>query len=588
MPSGSVSRNLSMTTHQDPRERRDRLFKIHSTLRSADNLRPDEAFDELVKLYSIWSENDRPTTATASDARRVGLKLSAAARDDAFSGLAELLGPDGADLGSDLFQELVDVGVRAGLGQYFTPAPVSQAIADYLQPRGGETWMDPFLGSGHLLGSLAVAAPDPITLFGTDLDHRVLGLASLEAQLRHPRTPLSVAQISALGDRGDVLAAVGAPPEGVDGVVTNPPFGAVDFNRVGDNGYTLSRGPQTPIEVLGLEQSLRLLRAGGRMAIVLPQSVISNKRQDYVRRFIREQAAIDAVLSLPGETFSVFDGVGKACVLFLRKDQPTRSVWFGVASSVGWDTTGRAQGFEDVTATARALRQHKSVVGVVDRRPASEEFDRNLSPEWHLRSQEDGPRLDELARAVFLGKTPNRPDYCDARSEGSYRIVKVGDLTGRGIDWQPGARSFAIFRRHPASKVLQVGDILMTAAAHHPRYIAAKVDIVDVLPEGLEDRCVPSGEVLVVRIDPECIDPFVVLLWMRTAGGRAALQACVTGQTAHLHPDYVTEVHVPTALTADHCAAVAALGESLAARRVSEDLHALAETRFGEGLVPIP
>jgi hypothetical protein len=120
--------------------------------------------------------------------------------------------------------------------------------------------------------------------------------------------------------------------------------------------------------------------------------------------------------------------------------------------------------------------------------------------------------------------------------------------------------------------MLALGDIVMTAAAHHPRYIGAKVDIIDALPPLFGDRVFPCAELLVIRSDPAQVDPFALLLWLRTDEGRAAIQACVTGQTAHLHSEEVSEIVVPSpVLDADVSDARAALEESLRLRRASED-----------------
>jgi type I restriction enzyme M protein len=379
-----------------------------------------------------------------------------------------------------------------------------------------------------------------------------------------------------------VLAAVGAPEEGVDGIVTNPPFGAVDLNDHGANGFVLARGRQTPIEVLGLEQCLRLLKDGGRLGIVLPQSVLSNQRLQHVRKFLRERSTIDAVLSLPGEAFSMYEGVGKASVVFLTKKEASGgAVWFGRATSVGWDATGRLDGAEDVCLTARRMRDDESVLGVVDRRATSPLMDRNLTAEWHLRAVGDGMALSELSERIFLGKTPPRARYEAKEAHGALRVLKVGDLTGQGIDWSDKGRSYATYARAPADRLLQPGDIVLTAAAHHPKYIAAKVDLVDVLPKGWEGRCVPAGEVLAIRPRATALDPRVLLLWLRSTEGRSALQACVTGQTAHLHPDYVAEVRVPEALTTeDMSSATSLVSQSLQARRTFEELDAAATRQF--------
>jgi hypothetical protein len=160
-------------------------------------------------------------------------------------------------------------------------------------------------------------------------------------------------------------------------------------------------------------------------------------------------------------------------------------------------------------------------------------------------------------------------------------MLKVGDLTGNGIDWSPGERSHAAFPRPVTTKLLELGDIALTAAAHHPRYIGAKVDVVDVIPNQYGDRVMPCAEVLVIRPDRAKINPAALLLWLRSDEGRAALQACVTGQTAHLYPDEVAQIEIPqTVLEGDHSRAINLLRESLRLRRESEAAASAAREEF--------
>ena len=565
----------------DPKSRRDQLFRIHSALRSADNLRPDEAFDELVKLYRLWVEMGAVEVDRAL-ARRFGVELSPIALQAASGSLWRLLDGAGDGIGGELFQELADVAVRSGLGQYFTPTPVAQAMADFLDPQPGEHWMDPFLGSGLLLGAVALAADGPLHLYGCDLDKRVIRVAELEAELRHSESPLRAAQLSALEPPAKVLASVDAPEGGVCGIVTNPPFGAVDMNVDSAKGFELAQDRLTPIEVLAVEQCLQLLAPGGRMGIVLPQSVLSNKRLQYVREYLRTYSQIDAILSLPGEAFSMFEGVGKASVVFATNTASAkRSVWFGRSTSVGWDTTGRLSHDEDVRAVAKALRDRTTLLGSAEGRPLHADMDRNITAEWQIRAVGDGSPLGELAERIFLGKTPARALYGSKQEETAIRVLKVGNLTGSGVDWTDGERSYARFKKTPTDRLLQIGDIVLTAAAHHPRYIGAKVDLIDSFPPGWDGRCLPSGELLVIRLTENEALRMALLLWLRCSDGRAAIQACVTGQTAHLHPEYVAEVRLPnTVVSADLSVAAGLLVRSLESRRVSEELQAEANEHF--------
>ena len=73
-----------------------------------------------------------------------------------------------------------------------------------------------------------------------------------------------------------------------------------------------------------------------------------------------------------------------------------------------------------------------------------------------------------------------------------------------------------------------------------------------------------------------------LLLWLRCDEGRAALQACITGQTAHLHPEYIEDVTVPRPVVeGDLNEAVDLLSQALAHRRESERLAAAARDTFG-------
>jgi type I restriction enzyme M protein len=558
-----------------PHSRKQRLFELHSFLRSVDNLRPDEALDEIAKLFEYWVG----MRSFEGVAERGDLGISPEARNGAVSRLEPLLGELEPGQGADLFQELADVGVRAGMGQYFTPPPVADAMAAFLQPLPGETWLDPFCGSGLLLGAVATRASGPVQLFGIDRDPRVLHLARVEAALRHPASPLVLLHANALEEAPGLLDRVGAPVGGVDGVIANPPFGA-EIHIADTEAYAafdLARGGRkVALEILGLEQCIRMLRPGGRLGIVLPQGVLSNRSLAPVREYVLSGCRVDGVLSLPGETFTPYKGVNKASVLFLTRSEGRGArVRLGVSTSVGWDSTGKPSGTSDVAAVAEAMLADG---GGPEQSVA---LARNLSAEWLLRPEVDGIRLGDLCTAVFTGRTPARAAYTPTGdSPDAHRLLKVGDLTGSGIDWSPGERSFAAFAKSP-SRRLQVGDLATTAAAHHRRYIAAKVDIVDCLPTGFEERCAVVAEVLVMRPDPAKVDPFVLLLWLRTAEGREALQSCVTGQTAHLSADDVADVVVPhEILRRDAAHAVDAIRTSLRLRRESEAAAAEAVRRF--------
>ncbi len=72
-------------------------------------------------------------------------------------------------------------------------------------------------------------------------------------------------------------------------------------------------------EILFIERCLKLLKPGGRMGVVLPEGIFNNPSLDYVRQYCEDRATIDAVVSLPQETFNASGATVKASLLFVSK-----------------------------------------------------------------------------------------------------------------------------------------------------------------------------------------------------------------------------------------------------------------------------
>ena len=85
--------------------------------------------------------------------------------------------------------------------------------------------------------------------------------------------------------------------------------------------FSLPSGPKAKIktEILFLERCLNLLKPGGRLGIVLPEGIFNNPSLSAVREFVEDKAYIDAVVSLPQETFMSSGASVKCSLLFLTK-----------------------------------------------------------------------------------------------------------------------------------------------------------------------------------------------------------------------------------------------------------------------------
>jgi len=152
-------------------------------------------------------------------------------------------------------------------------------------------------------------------------------------------------------------------------------------------------------------------------------------------------------------------------------------------------------------------------------------------------------RLGDLVALAQTGRTPARSAYTP---QGVFTL-KVGNLTGQGIDWSPRDRNHVDPRSVSDGLLLADGDIVLTSSAHNPKYIAQKVDIVHSIPAFAGGRATFVGEVLRLRVKPGAIEPFALLAFLRLPSTRATIQEMVRGQTAHLRPKDLLALPVPDA-----------------------------------------
>ena len=159
--------------------------------------------------------------------------------------------------------------------------------------------------------------------------------------------------------------------------------------------------------------------------------------------------------------------------------------------------------------------------------------------------------LADVCQFIGTGRTPARRDYSP---KGNF-LIKVGNLSGSGINWEARDRNF--ISQHETEKrrnskkplILQRGDILLTASAHSPIYIARKSDIFTKIPSFINTKYLSFvGEVMLIRVNPNKIDPYLLLAFLRARETIETIQKMVRGQTAHLHPTDISQLVLPKEL----------------------------------------
>jgi type I restriction enzyme M protein len=121
-------------------------------------------------------------------------------------------------------------------------------------------------------------------------------------------------------------------------VLANPPFaGSLDYENTAKDLLQIVKTKKT--ELLFLALFLRLLKPGGRAAVIVPEGVLfgSSKAHKEVRRILVEDQKLDAVVSLPAGVFRPYAGVSTAILLFTKTNSGgTDRVWFYDVEADGW------------------------------------------------------------------------------------------------------------------------------------------------------------------------------------------------------------------------------------------------------------
>ncbi len=475
------------------------------------------------------------------------------------------------DIKGRAFEKFLGKVFRDENGQYFTPRTVVKFMVDLLDPDENDIIIDPACGSGGFLLHSLMNVTNKISneynenesslnkiseefssekIFGIEINDKIARIAMMDMIL-HDDGHNNIECNNALNEYEKFESKRSIMPNKYSLLLTNPPFGAIvkDENLLKNFELYKGNGNQKT-EILFIERCLDLLKKDGRMGIVLPDSILTNSSLQYVRNYIFNNSKVLAVISIPQHAF-VPSGAGvKSSLLFLEKENTEGKdydVFMATTNHIGFDSFGK----EDINDFMEILMDWKSFKeGNTDLKKSfivkSYELHDNLSPDKFIfdlnHNGWETKDLNELCNGnVFTGKTPAKKLY----TEEGYKILKVRDLTNKGIDWDKHERAFVSRQFFKKSPKLQENDILFISSAHHPKYIGKKIDIIDSIPDRYKNGITCSTEIMVLRINPKIINPYYVLLFLKSESGYKSIQSCIRGQTAHIYPKDIKNIKIP-------------------------------------------
>lgn len=587
-----------MKTPADTLASRYRL--AHNEMRNIDGLQPSEALDELLK-YLLFKSYDEGQTDSAPklDAyskpkqikdcvRLIRKRLELAIishggfindlfrhpdfsmSDSCLVRVHEImhsinLSKLNFDVRSAALRSFLSPEIRKGLGIFLTPDEVVLEISEFFTFLKKDKILDPACGSGTFLMaalSQAMARKIDLEITGIDKSPRMMLLAELNIG-NHKGGKFSgiVADTLRHSEYADRIR-----PASVDYILTNPPFG-INIDSENYNLDTFStaitegrKARKQSSELLFVEQSLRLLKPDGWLAVVLPKSAINANAGEHARQSLDKIGAVRALIDLPSETFAATGTMTNTVVLFVQKFGKQLSSQDKVTpisarlENIGFDNTGRVREGSQLPGLGQALRLaiEKAKDDPRIERQAVRKAGQTFSTLPDIVKGHSGRltgrktiKLAEVVEVISTGTTPPRASYSDT----GLFLVKVGNLTGSGVNWIARERNFVdtttTGRRYAKeSMVLKEGDILLTSSAHSPRYIAKKIDIISSIPKWAGGCASYVGEVMLVRPHQEKIDPYRLVAYLRLPPIVDEIQRMIRGQTAHLHSGDLLDLEI--------------------------------------------
>ena len=235
----------------------------------------------------------------------------------------------------DIYEQILnDLQSAGNAGEYYTPRAVTSFMVDRIDPRPGESLLDPACGTGGFLTCAIRHMRERYVKRVEDEQNMQAALRAVEKkQLPHMLCVTNML-LNGIESPGFVLHdnTLARPyisytqAERVDIVLTNPPFGGREEDGIESNFPKHFQTRETADLFLAL--IIRLLKVGGRAAVVLPDgSLFGEGVKTRLKEHLMEECNLHTIVRLPNSVFKPYASIGTN-LLFFEKGIPTKDIWF--------------------------------------------------------------------------------------------------------------------------------------------------------------------------------------------------------------------------------------------------------------------
>ncbi len=244
------------------------------------------------------------------------------------------------DTRGDVYEYLLSKIAQAGRnGQFRTPRHIIKMLVELMEPNPQDVICDPSCGtSGFLVASgeyLKENHKEDVffnkenkehymnsMFFGYDMDRTMLRIGAMNMMAHGIDNPFI--------EYRDSLSDQNHDKDKYSLILANPPFkGSLDYDMVSTDILKVCKTKKT--ELLFLALMVRMLKMGGRCAVIVPDGVLfgASKAHKDIRKEIVDNQRLEAVISMPSGVFKPYAGVSTGVLIFTKTNHGgTDNVWF--------------------------------------------------------------------------------------------------------------------------------------------------------------------------------------------------------------------------------------------------------------------
>lgn len=313
------------------------------------------------EMYTVFSQsifpflrNELPKLANGEDStyshhmKDAQFKIPNAGVLKQVVDIVDSINMDGKDTKGDLYEYMLSKLASAGTnGQFRTPRHIIDLMVAMTAPKPLEAICDPASGTcGFLVQAGEYLRKQNTNLLtndetgkffhnqqfhGFDFDSTMLRIGSMNMLLHGVENP-------DISYRDSLANLHESEEEKYNVILANPPFaGSLDYDNVAKDLLTVVKTKKT--ELLFLALFIKLLKPGGRAAVIVPDGVLfgSTNAHKQLRKMLVEDHKLNAVVKLPSGVFKPYAGVSTAILFFTKTNSGgTDNVWFYDVKSDGF------------------------------------------------------------------------------------------------------------------------------------------------------------------------------------------------------------------------------------------------------------